>query len=119
MPNTSHTHVSKNEDAYAAFNQGIVNQDKDQNKHTVTITLEYPFTNGIGEFVEHITMRRPTLKEIRQAQAMATPEDTEIYLMTVLTGMVVEDLDLMDGMGDYKQLQTALHEMGKPSTKKK
>lgn len=92
-----------------------------ENKHTITITitLEYPFTNGTGEMVEHITMRRPTLKELRAAQAKGTPEETEIYLMTVLTGMVVEDLDLMDGMGDYKQLQTALQDMGKPSTKKK
>ncbi|MGL4674503.1 MAG: phage tail assembly protein [Wohlfahrtiimonas sp.] len=119
MPNTSHTHVSKNEDAYAAFNQGIVNQGKEQNKHSVTVTLEYPFTNGIGEFVGHVALRRPTLKEIRIGQSKATPMETELYLMTMMTGMVIEDLDLMDGLTDYKQLQTALQDMGKPSTKKK
>lgn len=92
-------------------------KDKVQD-NTVTITLDYPFTNGIGELVETITLRRPKLKEIRVAQAKATDAEQELYLMTVLSGMVSEDLDLMDGMCDYRKLQEALQEMGKSRVQK-
>jgi hypothetical protein len=74
------------------------------------IQLKYPFTAG-GKKVERLTMRRPTVKDLRtMGRFGATDEDKEIGLIASLAGLVPEDMDAMD-MADYKELQNSFRAM--------
>lgn len=90
-----------------------------ENKNVIIVKLEYPFVNGIGETVDEITIRRATVKEVLEARRGASEEEMEIRLISKLTGLVPEDIEQMDALCDYQQVQKAISNMGKPQAKKK
>jgi len=74
------------------------------------IALKHPFTAG-GKKVEGLTMRRPTVKDLRtMGRFGTTDEEKEIGLIASLAGLVPEDMDAMD-MADYKELQSSFRDM--------
>lgn len=74
------------------------------------LVLKHPFVAS-GKKVEKLTLRRPTVKDLRtMGRYGESEEDKEIGLMAALTGMIPEDLDAMD-LADYKALQESFRGM--------
>lgn len=69
-----------------------------------TITLKFPFKNGLGETVSELKMRRAKVGDLRAVGQMKNEMEQELALFARLTGLVPEDLDLLD-TADYKQIQ--------------
>ncbi len=69
-----------------------------------TITLKFPIKNGLGETVSELKMRRAKVGDLRTIGQMKNEMEQELVLFARLTGLVSEDLDLLD-TADYKQLQ--------------
>lgn len=71
-----------------------------------TIALDYPL-NLDGRQVAELTMRRPKVKDQRNADKAASDDaGKELQLFASLTGMNPEDLEEMD-LSDYTKLQNA------------
>lgn len=69
------------------------------------IELKYPVTTGDGKKVSKLTLRRATVGDLKAAQRVADkPEEQEIALIARLTGLVPEDVELLD-LADFKRLQ--------------
>lgn len=69
------------------------------------IDLKYPITTGDGKKLARITLRRATVGDLKAAQRVsAKPEEQEIALIARLTGLVPEDVELLD-LADFKVLQ--------------
>lgn len=73
------------------------------NTHT-TIVLKFPIKNGLGETVSTLKMRRAKVGDLRAVGQLRNDMEQELALFARLTGLVPEDLDLLDA-ADYKQLQ--------------
>lgn len=71
-----------------------------------TITLKFPIKNGLGETVSELKMRRAKVGDLRAVGQMKNEVEQELALFARLTGLVPEDLDLLD-TADYKQIQDA------------
>lgn len=71
-----------------------------------TITLKFPIKNGLGETVSELKMRRAKVGDLRAVGQMKNEVEQELALFARLTGLVPEDLDLLDA-ADYKQIQDA------------
>ena len=69
-----------------------------------TITLKFPIKNGLGETVSELKMRRAKVGDLRAVGQMKNEMEQELALFARLTGLVPEDLDLLD-TADYKQIQ--------------
>lgn len=69
-----------------------------------TITLKFPIKNGLGEMVSELKMRRAKVGDLRAVGQFKNDMEQELALFARLTGLVPEDLDLLD-TADYKQLQ--------------
>ncbi|MCF7936837.1 MAG: phage tail assembly protein [Synergistales bacterium] len=73
---------------------------------TTEIKLDHPLTID-GKTVESLTLRRPKVKDQRNAEkAAADPGGQELALFGALTGINPEDLEELD-MKDYGKLQEA------------
>ena len=69
------------------------------------LTLKHPFNNAAGQRIEKLTMRRAKVKDLKAANRFGDkPEDQEIALLAILTGLTPEDVQEMD-LADYTQLQ--------------
>lgn len=69
------------------------------------IDLKYPITKPDGSKLTSVTLRRATVGDLKAAQRQADkPEDQELALVARLTGLVPEDIELMD-LADYKRIQ--------------
>ncbi len=82
------------------------------------IVLLFPFKTAEGKTLKSVTMRRPKVKDMRQASnGSPSPAEQEMVLFALLTGLVPEDFDEMD-MADYGQLQETFRQFldkpGKP-----
>jgi len=77
----------------------------------IEITLKHPFTSATGETISKLTMRRATRKDMKLAQKHGK-DDVEIedLLFSRLTGVPVEDLDLLD-IEDNTQLTDCFRRM--------
>lgn len=71
---------------------------------TTTITLLKPVTLGDGRLLEKLTVRAMTIGDVRSAAHVDNDILRELHILTRLTGLVPEDLDML-GYSDYKQLQ--------------
>lgn len=69
-----------------------------------TITLKFPIKNGLGETVSELKMRRAKVGDLRAVGQLKNEMEQELALFARLTGLVPEDLDLLD-TADYKQIQ--------------
>jgi hypothetical protein len=73
--------------------------------------LTYPFTTVAGVKVEQITLKRLTLKDLKQAQKVSkNPADWDDLLIARSSGMLPEDIDGMD-LADYMTLQDRFQEI--------
>ncbi len=78
---------------------------------TTEITLKHPFTNAAGTQITALTVRRPTRKDIKLAQKSSKDEvDMEDLLFSRLTGLPIEDLDMLD-VEDNRQLEDCFRKM--------
>lgn len=68
------------------------------------IKLQYPITIGTGDKLTELSVRRMTVGDMRQTVAMTNDGERELAIFARLTGLVPEDLDLLD-FADYSQLQ--------------
>ena len=74
------------------------------------IKLQYPYTTAAGKHITTLTMRRPTVRDLRLAQRRKDSADMEIHMLAALVGLVPEDMDPMD-QADYRSVQTAYIDM--------
>lgn len=70
----------------------------------IAIALKFPFKNGLGEMVSELKMRRAKVGDLRAVGQLKNEMEQELSLFARLTGLVPEDLDLLDQV-DYKQIQ--------------
>ena len=69
-----------------------------------TIILNVPVTLGDGERIEQLTARSVTIGDVRSVANLTNEIERELKIMARVTGLVPEDLDLLD-YSDYVQLQ--------------
>lgn len=75
------------------------------------IDLKFPIARPDGSKVASVTLRRATVGDLKAAQRQAdTPEDQELALIARLTGLVPEDVELID-LADYKRIQESFREL--------
>jgi hypothetical protein len=75
------------------------------------VDLKYPITKPDGSKVASVTLRRATVGDLKAAQRQADkPEDQELALIARLTGLVPEDVELID-LADYKRIQESFREL--------
>lgn len=77
-----------------------------------TIKLDYPIQDGNGKTITELKVRRAKAKDLRSAQNQKNEADQEFYLLSVLTGLVMEDIAELD-IADYQKVQSTLKEMQK------
>lgn len=70
------------------------------------VVLKYPVRLGSGHLLEKLTLRRPKVGDIRAVSHLATDAEQELVIFSRLTGLVPEDLDMLD-FADYKVLQNS------------
>lgn len=75
------------------------------------VDLKYPITKPDGSKVASVTLRRATVGDLKAAQRQADKqEDQELALIARLTGLVPEDVELID-LADYKRIQESFREL--------
>ena len=78
---------------------------------TTEITLKHPFANAAGTQITALTVRRPTRKDLKLAQKSSKDEvEMEDLLFSRLTGLPIEDLDMLD-VEDNRQLVDCFRKM--------
>ena len=80
------------------------------NEQKTMITLKHPFKDGLGNEVTEIAVRRAKVRDIRRMNEKKTDAEKETFLLSEITGLMIEDMDLMD-IADYVELQKCLGEM--------
>ena len=68
------------------------------------IQLKVPVTLGDGCRIEKLTVRSVTIGDVRAVANIGNEIERELKIMARVTGLVPEDLDLLD-YSDYFQLQ--------------
>ena len=76
----------------------------------ISVTLDYPIKNGMGETVSVIKMRRARVGDMRAVGSLKNEVEQELGLFARLTGLVPEDLDLLDWQ-DYQKLQRSFRQL--------
>lgn len=71
---------------------------------TQTVKLKYPVRLATGQTLTELTLRRPKVGDIRAAAHLNTDAEQELFIFARLTGLVPEDLDVLD-FADYKEVQ--------------
>ncbi len=73
--------------------------------------LKFPITNGVGEKVTAITLRRGVLKDLKQAQrnAEGVSQDVDTWLVCILAKeqLQFEDVERLD-LADWSRVQACL-----------
>lgn len=81
--------------------------------NTVEITLEHPFTLPTGARLEKVTVRRPKVRDMKNAQKRGgSAEEKELVLFAAICepALTPEDFEEMD-LEDYGQLQRTFRRM--------
>jgi hypothetical protein len=82
---------------------------------TIEIPLKHTITSATGEKISKLTLIRPTRKDLKLAQKHSKDEvEMEDLLFSRLTGLPVEDLDLLD-IEDNTQLTNCFRRMQRGS----
>lgn len=78
---------------------------------TTEITLKHPFMSATGTQITTLSVRRPTRKDLKLAQKSGKDEvEMEDLLFSRLTGLHIEDLDMLD-VEDNRQLEDCFRKM--------
>lgn len=67
------------------------------------LRLQYPIKID-GKAVDVISLRRPTVGDMRAVSQIGDPVEQEVALFARLSGINPEDLDQMDRATDYQRL---------------
>ena len=82
-------------------------QVKNEAANIQSVKLDYPIrihtANG-EKLLESLPVRRLTVGDLRAVAGLKTDAEQELAMMTRITGLVPEDLDLLD-LADYQKLQ--------------
>ncbi|SUB23929.1 phage tail assembly protein [Avibacterium avium] len=78
---------------------------------SVVLKLEHPITDGQGNNITELTIRRPKVKDMRKMRGNNDLEQS-ISLIAIVTGLVPEDLDELD-IVDVKRASEILEKMQK------
>ena len=60
------------------------------------IKLKYPVRLATGEMLEKVTVRRPRVGDLRAVMHFANEAEQGLMLVSRVTGLVPEDLDMLD-----------------------
>ncbi|MFB6349512.1 phage tail assembly protein [Moraxella marmotae] len=75
---------------------------------SITIKLQFPITDGNGNEVGEVILRRPKVKDLRQVANQSKDNqpsvELEVQMISRLTGLLPEDVDALD-MADYTKIQ--------------
>lgn len=71
---------------------------------TQTISLDYPITLADGKTLDTLSVRRVTVGDMRSVAHLSTDVEQEIAMVAKVSGLVPEDIDLLD-LSDYKKVQ--------------
>ncbi len=75
------------------------------------ITLKYPFTNAAGQRIDKLTLRRATRGDMKAAARHSKDDgEQEDFMFARLTGLVLEDIDLID-LADSKVMAETFRQM--------
>lgn len=77
-----------------------------------TIKLDYPIKDGEGKEIAELHVRRAKAKDVRQVAKRGDEIEQTFHLMSILTGLVPEDIEELD-IADFKKVQSAIEEMQK------
>lgn len=69
-----------------------------------TVKLKYPVKLATGQNLSEVTLRRARVGDIRAVAHLSSDSEQELAIFARLTGLVPEDLDMLD-IADYKVLQ--------------
>ena len=75
------------------------------------LKLEFPFPDGQGNTITELKIRRPKAKDIRKMKG-STDIEQSISLLSIVTGLVPEDLDELD-IADFKRAAEVVEKMQK------
>lgn len=77
------------------------------------IALQFPIKNGEGKEITELNLRRAKVADIKRMNELkGSDAEREIYMIALLTGLVIEDVEQLD-IADYKVIQKAFEEMQK------
>lgn len=71
---------------------------------TSTIELDFPVTLADGKILAKLETRRLRVGDLRAVAGITTEAEQELALFSRATGLIAEDLDLLD-IADYQKLQ--------------
>ena len=82
-------------------------QVKNEAANIQSVKLDYPIrihSANCEKLLESLPVRRLTVGDLRAVAGLKTDAEQELAMMARITGLVPEDLDLLD-LADYQKLQ--------------
>lgn len=75
------------------------------------ITLKHPVKLATGQTIGKVTLRRPKVRDLKQAQRVSDKtEEQELALIAMLAGLTPEDIEELD-LADYKSIAESFRAM--------
>lgn len=71
-------------------------QIKQELNGETTVSLKYPVRLATGQTLEKVTVRRPRVGDLRAVMHIANEAEQGLALVSRITGLVAEDLDMLD-----------------------
>ena len=79
-------------------------QIKQELNGETTVTLKYPVRLATGQTLDKVTVRRPRVGDLRAVMHIANEVEQGLALVARVTGLVPEDLDMLD-LRDLEAIQ--------------
>lgn len=76
------------------------------------IKLDYPIQDGNGNTITELKVRRAKARDFRKVGDTENDLEREMRLLSLLTGLVLEDIDELD-VADYRKAQKVLVDIQK------
>lgn len=76
------------------------------------IKLDYPIQDGNGNTITELKVRRAKARDFRKVGDTGNDLEREMRLLSLLTGLVLEDIDELD-VADYRKAQKVLVDIQK------
>ncbi len=71
-------------------------QIKQEINGEMTVSLKYPVRLATGQMLDKVTVRRPRVGDLRAVMHIANEAEQGLALVSRMTGLVPEDLDMLD-----------------------
>ena len=79
-------------------------QIKQELNGEITVTLKYPMRLATGQTLNKLTVRRPRVGDLRAVMHIGNEAEQGLALVSRVTGLVPEDLDMLD-LKDLEAIQ--------------